>query len=438
MYTVWECQSGGSNNNGAGFRAGLHSSAIDYSRSPTAHYTNSDLVIGGSGDWVSSAGYGAFTNVDLGNIIKITAGTGFTPGRYKIIAVSAGSAQLHSSCGTPASTGGTFFLGGAGKDIGDFAAELASYDTVYVKDGTFNITTATPNTAGGPVSLGVGQDNIHILGYYSSRDDCASGGRPKFAFAGSLSASSMFTFMEPGCLVGHIEVDGLDPADGHTLCNFANVGVAINCKAVNCDNGLMSTSPGVTFEECRAETCAVGLYLHAYNVADCCYATGCDDGFSADEAGCFLKNCGAQSCDRDFVCRTTITGPRSIVMVNCTGRLATTAGYSHGAHDGLQVFVRCIMHDNAQGWTFGTTNRNEYLYQCGSYNNAGGDFDSAPRQNRLFEAALYDPYEGSDWTLNAVVGGGADLRNRGISIGVTSFHDTGSHMRMIAPLIVED
>lgn len=76
------------------------------------HLYGTDLVIDASDNTkVSSASRGSFVSGDIGYQLVITAGTGFTRGRYEITAVSGGKAVLNAACGTVGSTGGTWGRG---------------------------------------------------------------------------------------------------------------------------------------------------------------------------------------------------------------------------------------------------------------------------------------------------------------------------------------
>ena len=102
-----------SNLNGGAFLPG--SGGTDYSKGASKTliiYT--DLVIV-TGNRLSSAGR-PFVSGDVGNVINIISGTGFTAGRYYIQSVSGGQATLDASPGTTGSTGGNARLGGCFAD----------------------------------------------------------------------------------------------------------------------------------------------------------------------------------------------------------------------------------------------------------------------------------------------------------------------------------
>ena len=84
---VWEVRGGaGNDNNGGGFKTGA--SGTDRSQQDAAHISRTDLVIGVDTATITSVAT-PFTSAEIGNLIQITAGTGFTVGFYEITAVAA-------------------------------------------------------------------------------------------------------------------------------------------------------------------------------------------------------------------------------------------------------------------------------------------------------------------------------------------------------------
>lgn len=97
-----------------------------------------DLVIDGSDNTkVTSTGY-TFVATDVGKLLIVTGGTGFTVGVYYIASVAAGAATLSGAVGTVASTGGTgrfatdcrsLYIGGAGNVVLSTVARPTAYQT---------------------------------------------------------------------------------------------------------------------------------------------------------------------------------------------------------------------------------------------------------------------------------------------------------------------
>ncbi|HEX5323841.1 MAG TPA: hypothetical protein VFW40_08655 [Capsulimonadaceae bacterium] len=161
--TQWDIGTGGSSSNGGGFDTS--SSGTDFSQQNSPQITYTDLVIGATNTQLTSA-LNPFTSVDVGNIINITGGTGFTVQRVQIVSVAAGVATCDKSCGTASSTGGTGNLGGSLSKLADVAALPVAGNTVWIKTGTYSSTTTTTLNLTGAVGT-----PITIAGYNTTHGD---------------------------------------------------------------------------------------------------------------------------------------------------------------------------------------------------------------------------------------------------------------------------
>lgn len=108
--TVWLYQpgaAGASNNNGGGFAASDGGARI------TTAVAYTDLVIDAADNTKATSVARPFAATDPGNTLNITAGTGWTVQRARIVSVAGGVATFDRALGTVGSTGGTGNLGGA-------------------------------------------------------------------------------------------------------------------------------------------------------------------------------------------------------------------------------------------------------------------------------------------------------------------------------------
>ncbi len=107
------------------------------------------------------------------NGIRITAGTGFTPGLYEITGVAAGTATLDRVAGTGGSTGGTARVGGALASPGGAGAlfTAGSGQTIYIKNTGSSYTYSTSNNvAGGKLApQGTSSTPSWVIGYQTTR-----------------------------------------------------------------------------------------------------------------------------------------------------------------------------------------------------------------------------------------------------------------------------
>ena len=96
---------------------------------PNVTYT--DLVIDATHSNAVTSAANPFTTANIGEVITITGGAGFTTGKYSVINVSSGIAGLSAPVGTVGSTGGT----GTGTLIGVDLGRQVNFSGV--NDGTF-------------------------------------------------------------------------------------------------------------------------------------------------------------------------------------------------------------------------------------------------------------------------------------------------------------
>ena len=166
---------------------------IDYSRSTASPFASTDLVIATTTTLTSAAN--PFTLAMVGNLIHITAGTGFTVGWYEIVSVTGITATVDSVCGTLASTGGTGKVGGAislggANDDAVFELGVALANTgasrYYIKGGaTYTLGGTVTIAADGAVSW-----LFRCMGYSSIRGDSPTGtSRPTIACGATVFTS---------------------------------------------------------------------------------------------------------------------------------------------------------------------------------------------------------------------------------------------------------
>lgn len=165
---VWELRTTGNANNGGGFNSA--SSGTDYSQQDSAQLTKNDLTTDVAGTTLSS-GSGGFTAAMVGNIINITAGTGFTVGRYEIKTfVSANSVTIDRSAGASAS-GGTGYVGGGVASWATVAVlGIIAGHIVYVKSGTYTLSANFQTTFAGSATA-----PVKFIGYNTSRSTTPTG-----------------------------------------------------------------------------------------------------------------------------------------------------------------------------------------------------------------------------------------------------------------------
>lgn len=144
------------------------SSGTDYSQQNSSQYAFTDLA-SISSIVVASVSH-SFVSTDVGNLLNIASGTGFTAGFYQIVSVAAGQATLDRSPGT-VGVGGNYAVGGS----------LATLDTVMTRAGAYSQTNGVNGNViwlKGTLTLTAGNQNFDlaifsVVGYGSTRGDGA-------------------------------------------------------------------------------------------------------------------------------------------------------------------------------------------------------------------------------------------------------------------------
>ncbi len=155
----WDVRTTGSNSNGGGFDPTSTGTNFAMQDSPQVTYT--DLVVDAVTNTNCTSAGNPFTSVDVGNVINVTSGTGFSVQRVQVISVAAGVATCDKSLGTLSSTGGHGVLGGG-------LATIATANTLAVIGNTLNIKAGTYTLT---ASVAVGQITVNWIGYANTWAD---------------------------------------------------------------------------------------------------------------------------------------------------------------------------------------------------------------------------------------------------------------------------
>lgn len=296
--TVWEVRSTGTagNVNGGGFVTGA--SGTDYSQQDASQYSGTNLASanGTTNPSVITSATHNFVAADVGNIIRISAGTNWTTGWYQIVSVAANAATLDRAVGTAAGlSNGTFAVGGAislnsATTDNAFFGAIAAGNTVWVKNGSLTIAQASTGAAGGA------SQPIMMKGYNSSRGDNPTGSsRPTLALgANTFTVGNnwdVYNCIFTGTAAG--------------IFSSASNGKVINCKFTN-----NSTT--------AARNCLVlGTNGYAFNCEAICYR-GAAIAFStaAQVINCYIHDSDTGILNSGTTNASTITG--NIIESNVT------------------------------------------------------------------------------------------------------------------------
>jgi hypothetical protein len=308
---VWEIDAAtGNDANGGGFDATAGTPGTNYAWGVgQAVYALTSLA-NVAGDWTkATCGSRAFTAADVGNVLNVTGGTGFTAGRYQILSVAGTTATFDRAIGTGAdSTNGTGNLGGSLASIVAAFIQTATSPVVagnklYIKYNAAAYALPSAITAG---TAGTAVLPVLVAGYYASHDDnptIASGQQPTIAhstYNWALAASWLLrntthTFATTSSTYGINGTRVTDCKFTHTSSGYGlNVTGMIGCEysggtgAIGCLVGALG-AVGCYFHD--AGNASGAVYYNGGAITDCIFDT-CYLGvnFSSTASCCVTDN----------------------------------------------------------------------------------------------------------------------------------------------------
>jgi len=401
--TEWEVRTDGNDLNGGGFnpaRSGATKTSSDnYTYGPSyAVYSGTNLTVDlANNTYVQPDGYTPVT-ADIGHVIQISGGTGWTTGFYEIVDITGSEWILDRSPAAVGITGGVWRLGGALATPGKAGGAHVGGNVIWLKAGTYQITNTTPNTSGGPATFQTGVATwTALIGYTSVRGDFVWNSLPVIQNMAGSSVNVPNNLTRT--LVANIEFRGTSNASRNITisaarelrCRFVNIrgtfGVALGCRfldsgddATNGIRGGFNTYYSL-FENCKYVSSGVMYRCAMINCSEIEY-----------RGGNFLIQC---------------------VDYSSANPLWAWSDDTRGA-----VWIDCIRHRPASGGTAFPLQPQTQIVNCAAYNwstllSGGGQ----PRQ--LFSSAtsltippLADPANGdyalTDGALAQLTSGGWD------------------------------
>lgn len=419
--TVWEIRTTGAATNGGAFVTGA--SGTDWSQQNTAQYAVTDGVTNGT-TTITSASANFGTDV-VGNIMYVTGGTGsITADWYQITArTNSTTITVDRSTGLTTGTGVTLNIGGALTDPAIVASKVVATNTVWIKSGTYSVTSSSANVSGGCVSqTGVA---TYMEGYNSTRGDF--GTAPTMQASG-ISTATLWTIAASDSSARNIAFDGNSLT---SLRGFSSTvrSTITALSALNCTNSGFNWG-GTVAMTLRATGCTTtGAGILISNTPTVLGSVAHDNtvhGFSLTGAG-FCTRCIAD----------TNTGASSDGFSLGVGGTAMSSSTAYGnGRDGIRfagnsgVGAVSLCEGNG-GYGFNNTGvANVTLTHCGGYNNTSGNTNGTFVLNRSFvtgSASFFTDAAGGDFSLNTTAGGGAAARAAGIP-GVFPGISTTGHL----------
>jgi hypothetical protein len=447
---VLEVRTTGSDTNGGGWVPG--SSGTDWSQQNGAQYSVTDGVTAGT-TTITSATANFGTDV-VGNLIYVQGGTGsITAGWYQIISrTNSTTIVVDRSTGLSVGTGATLKIGGALATPGIASAVLGSLSgnwTVFMKSGTYTLSTTTANASGGPVSLAAGGSsqtvNAHWVSYDTTRSRGNTDANKASIVVPASGVSSITVFLVSGNVlwVEGIIVDG---ASKTSITGFGTAAAGSNqqfyrCKAANCTNsGFSFTRTGNTAILCEATGCATAGAAFNGTMSDgyfayCSAYSNSVPGFTVNTSNVMYclaySNSGGSSYGFGHGAGNSGAG----IYLACIAYNNGASGFSLGGSNSRTVLINCVATQNAANGFLTNSGTLNFLLYCAGYSNTSGNisgFDSTVQVG--FVTLTGDPWTnaaGGVFTTNTTSGAGAALRAAGFPAALfpasagTSYADIG-------------
>lgn len=402
---VWECRTTGVDTSGGAYTSG----GVDLSQQNAPQYSVTDGVTAGT-TTITSATANFGTDV-VGNVMYVSGGTGSVAAGWYQIASRTNSTTIvvDRSTGLTAGTGVTLHIGGALLSPAVAVASAVSNNTIWIKSGTYTVSTASTNVANGCISGTVA--SMRVEGYNASRGDL--GTAPLLQVSGTLTASIVAWSNNQDTTIRNVSVDGI--ATG-TVKGFAvNRGTFYKLTALNCtNNGFNGGANTSNFFFCKATGCSAQAAFASYQLCFGCEAySNTNAGFGTGSTGAQCVFCIAHDNSGASSDGFIDTGSGTSFM-NCTA-------YTNG-RDGFRVsgnsitMVNCLAEANV-GNGFSNTTANGSLINCGVYNN-GTNFSLTAGTLSIgaitATSTFFTNAAGGDFSLNNVATGGALARAAGI------------------------
>lgn len=400
--------------NGGGFVA--DASGSDFSQQAAAQGSGTNLTVDASVNTDVTPDSYTVSAADVGNIIQISAGAGFTTGWYQIVSIQGGTKwRLDRSPAATGTAGGTYRIGGAlaSPGVAVLAAEVKG-NVVWVRGGTYTIDNNDgPGIPNGILEFSNGAITVH--GYGTTRGDITLGSASRPIIEIGADYLTILNFSISASIIRDIIFDGNRATYGSPTCvSTSNPTMFYNCHVKNFETGLLNSNGSIHF--CLTENCEyVGCEskIATFSVSR---NNTLAHGFTVYGSHGAVSNCISHGNYSGFLC-----GPSSVTVNQCVSYNNTTNGINSFQAINF-VATNCIIYGNG-GYgisnTYGASNvfDNAIAVNCAFRNNTSGATLNIPTINNVNPITLTaDPFVNAaagNFALNAVAGGGALLRGLG-------------------------
>lgn len=439
--SVWEVRTTGNDTNGGAFVAGA--AGTDYSqqsaKNPNGGTDGSSVLAVAIGTTTITCADANFGTTIVGNIVYFAGGTGTIAGQWRQVTARASATSITIDQAIAASTGMTMNVGGALLSPSIAAGNYVASNTIWVRAGTYTISSTSANTAGGIVSLGNGA--CRFEGYNSVRGDLGTPPLLQVASSGVTSVAVLATATTSSRhSIRNINIDGQSKATIRGVndtrgANFAYI-TAQNCT----NNGILLAGGGAAFN-CYAIGCSgvQGAITGGFQLIGCVARNNTVTGFLAVGPCCFCISAGNTGASSDgFQANSSAN-----FMSNCVAYKNGRSGFLEGNGLGGQYFS-CIAEGNtSSGYAVPTNGSLVLLKNCAGFNTTNISGNSVIQDPTLiaYTASAFVDGDNGNFVLNSNAAAGMLLRSLGwpgtfLGINTTAYQDIGAAQHQDLPPII--
>lgn len=445
--TAWEIRTTGSDTQGGSFSLGVVGvNSVDYSQQNAAQVSVTDAVTVGSTSITSVTG--GFDDTMIGNGVNL-AGT-----VYAIVAVpNANTLTVDRNTGT--AIGQTAKVGGALASLGFCLGQSSVSNLVWIKAGTYLVTSATANIAAGRANEaqgGTAAARFRVRGYQTTRGD-NTGTKPIIRASG-VNNFTLWTSSAQNETIENVTFDGA-VATGILGMDVQVSDVTINSVTIsNCHGGAAVLLGRVFAIGCLFDTCGqdganysvifgggVGLYDCVWSA--CAHSLNGNGTAEGSVVRCLILN---QSNNADVIYLETGSAGKGYRIEECTIRGGPGNGI--GCANAQSTVVNCLITDIVGTAILSTASDAMDVVNCAFFNN-GTNITGVGRAVGTVTLSA-DPYvsaAGGNYAPNATSGGGAAIRGAafgnappglsstagGLDIGAVQHVDSGASGMLYIP-----
>jgi len=306
-------------------------------------------------------------------------------------------------------------------------------DVIYIKEGTYTISTASSNVSNGVMSVTAG---VLIEGYKTTAGDKAAKPLLTSTVTGTLTNNFMILMNNVDRNLGYYGyIDSVEVNGGSSGFTYGiQVGVhqiaAFNCKASNTYYGISGKA-----YFCEAYNCTQG-FISAYCYG--CYSEGCTSlGYNT----CSVINCIAYDNYRGAYFNNNFVS-------GFVAHSSTEYGAYFVSNRDYAPPYRNLIAINSGTYGLAGIQNAQPIYNFAGYNNTSGNFEFSSSNWLINEITLTadpftDPANG-DWSLNSDAGGGELLKSVSevMPFG-TNYNDVNAFQRQVTAgggnvIVIED